>query len=71
MNCDACGENMTDEDGNWPGKSIALLGAHPAKERVEEVFGKNKFDICYVCVLKSLGVKEKKHAEAGQLKDPA
>lgn len=60
MKCDACGKDLSNEDGeNWPGKSIALLGAHPARKRVEEVFGKNKFDICYVCVLKSLGVKVK------------
>ena len=70
MNCDVCGESITDEDGNWPGKSIALLGAHPARKKVEEIFGKNKFDICYVCILKSLGVKTK-HAKAGQPKDPA
>jgi hypothetical protein len=70
MNCDVCGEDLRNEDGKiWPGKSIALLGAHPARRKVEKAFGKNKFDICYVCVLKSLGVK--KHAKVGQPKDPA
>ncbi|MCK5016959.1 MAG: hypothetical protein KAS32_07785 [Candidatus Peribacteraceae bacterium] len=60
MNCDVCGEDLRDENGSvWAGKQISLLGAHPARKRVEEVFGKNKFYICYVCVLKSLGVKRK------------
>lgn len=66
MNCDVCGENLNYEgEGNVVGKEIALLGANPARKKVEEIFGKNKFYICYVCVLKSLGVKKIKHVEAG------
>ncbi len=63
MNCDVCGSDLKDEDGrNVIGKKVLLLGAHPARKKVEEIFGKNEFCICHVCVLKSLGVKEKKDA---------
>ncbi len=61
MNCDACGIDLRDEnDGNIVGKEVSILGANPARKRVEEIYGKNKFYICYVCVLKSLGVKKPK-----------
>ena len=60
MNCDVCGQDLKGEDGYIiAGKEIALLGDHPARKKVEEIFGKNKFSICYICVLKSLGVKSK------------
>lgn len=64
MNCDVCGENLNDERGKAnAGIVIQLLGANPARKRVEEIFGKNRFRICYVCWLKSLGVKPKRYAE--------
>lgn len=58
MNCDVCGADLRDNDGFLcVGKQVSLLGAHPAKAKVEEVFGKSEFRVCYVCLLKSLGVK--------------
>jgi len=62
--CDVCGYDLKDEDGYAiVGVQVDLLGANPARKRVEEVFGKNQFSICHVCQLKSLGVKPKGHAE--------
>ena len=64
MNCDVCGENLKDENGKAvAGVTIRLLGANPARKKVEDIFGKNIFRICHVCQLKSLGVKPKRHAE--------
>lgn len=64
MNCDVCGENLKDESGKAvAGVVIKLLGANPARNKVEDIFGKNEFRICYVCWLKSLGVKPKRNAE--------
>jgi len=64
MNCDVCGENLKDEGGKAAAAVVVqLLGAHPQKNRVEDIFGKNQFRICHVCWLKSLGVKPKRHAK--------
>ena len=64
MNCDVCNENLSDDMGKAnAGVVINLLGANPAKKKVEDVFGKNIFRICHVCQLKSLGVKPKRHAK--------
>ena len=60
INCDVCGYDLRDEDGRAvSAKDVRLLGATPEKQRVNELFGKTQFRICYVCYLKSLGVKEK------------
>lgn len=67
MNCDVCGYSLKSEEGIVIGMKVYLLGANPARKRVEKVFGKNKFDICYVCLLKSLGVKEIKPAKLDNL----
>ena len=65
MNCDVCGYNLKDEYGlNVFAVEVKLLGAHSARERIEEIFGKNEFRICHVCYLKSLGV------QTGQPQDP-
>jgi hypothetical protein len=62
--CDVCGFDLRfDGKLTISGVQIDLLGANPARKRVEELFGKNQFKICYVCWLKSLGVKPKGHAE--------
>lgn len=59
MFCDVCKQDLRDENGHLVvGMQISLLGANPARKRVEELFGKNKFNICHVCLLKSLGVKK-------------
>ena len=64
MNCDVCNYDLSDDRGKAnAGVCVDVLGAHPAKKRVEEIFGKNVFRICHVCQLKSLGVKPKRHAE--------
>jgi len=64
MNCDVCGCNLKDERGyNVAALKISLLGANPARKKVESLFGKNQFRICYVCRLKSLGIKEIKHED--------
>jgi hypothetical protein len=63
MNCDVCGYNLTDDSGRANvAVEIKLLGASFERKRVEEVFGKNEFSICYVCRLKSLGVKTRQPA---------
>lgn len=67
MDCDVCGQDLRGEEGIVIGKKVYLLGANPARKRVEEVFGKNKFNICYVCLLKSLGVKEVESAKLDNL----
>lgn len=67
MNCDVCKTSLIDRDGyDIVGKKISLLGAHSAREEVEILFGKNVFNICHICLLKSLGVKPiKKSTKAG------
>ena len=74
MNCDVCRHDLRDEDGYiTAGLRISLIGYADTKEgqRAIKTFGKNKFDICYVCQLKSLGVKELKPTQkTGQSKEP-
>ena len=66
MKCDVCGYDLADDTGyGVPAVEVKLLGAVPEKQRVEELFGKHQFAICYVCYLKALGVKPIKHAKAG------
>ena len=56
--CSVCNIDLRDEGGyTQSGIEINLLGATPARKRVEKLFGKFKFKICHVCYLKSLGVK--------------
>ncbi len=64
MDCDVCGCDLKgDSNRANAGITISVLGANPARAKVEELFGKNVFRICHVCQLKSLGVKPKRHAE--------
>ncbi len=75
MNCDVCGHDLRDEDGYiTAGLRISLTGCAETSEgqRTIDTFDKIKFDICYVCWLKSLGVKEPKKPtpKTGQSKDP-
>lgn len=58
-NCAVCGYDLREDGYAIHAIEVALLGANPAKQRVEEIFGKSKFRICHVCYLKSLGVKPK------------
>ena len=56
--CDVCGLSMTDDENReFVGISFEL-SRHPEAERVLKTFGKQTFKICFVCWLKSLGVKE-------------
>lgn len=60
--CDVCGINMTDKGCTVIGMNITIqfdaLSDHKEIQRLENTFGKTNFKICYVCWLKSLGVKE-------------
>ena len=56
--CDVCGINMTDRGCTAIGKDISVQGDHKEFQRVENAFGKTDFKICFVCWLKSLGIKE-------------
>lgn len=58
MYCDACGQDLRIDGHIIVGTQVSLLGANPARKKVEELFGKNQFNICYACLLKSLGVKK-------------
>lgn len=59
MNCDVCGYDLKDEGGFAnPAVKVDMQGKREM-ERVVEIFGKYKFRICYVCLLKSLGVRVK------------
>lgn len=60
--CDVCGRDMVDEnDCEVVGYSIIIedLGNYLSREvkYIKETFGKADFKICYVCWIKSLGVK--------------
>lgn len=60
MNCDVCKRNLSDEGGKAVvAVQVSLLGANPMRKEVEELYGKNKFNVCYICQLKSLGIKKK------------
>lgn len=64
MACDVCGQDMKGgERYDTVGVQVSLLGANVMRKKVEEIFGKNKFSICHICWLKSLGVRPKGHAE--------
>ncbi len=69
MNCAVCDGSLKDADGyaNFA-VEVALLGPSPARERVEKIFGKFKFRICYLCYLKSLGIKAKNTPKQGSRK---
>jgi hypothetical protein len=58
--CDVCGRPMYDDNGR---ECIAVaigVSDHPEADRVKEVFGKQAFNVCFVCFLRALGVKELK-----------
>ena len=59
--CCVCGHNMTHDGASTIGRSVYISSSVPniEFERVESEFGKSEFHICWVCWLKSLGVKGK------------
>lgn len=70
MLCDVCKKPLPAEGKRYvAGFSVSLLGANPARKKIEEIFGKNIFHICHICLLSSLGVK-KINTDTGQSQDP-
>lgn len=63
IKCDSCGMELTNDKGQTTiGISISLTdntNTNLEVRRVKDNFGKLKFNICYCCWLKSLGVKPK------------
>ncbi len=62
MKCDVCETELEDESGcTVSGIEITLdkTDMRPEIRRVKRIFGKEHFAICYVCWLRSLGVREK------------
>lgn len=57
--CDACGRPMYDDEGRECIAVNIAVYAHPEADRVLKVFGKQTFNICFVCFLRALGMKEK------------
>ena len=61
--CDVCGRDMVDEnDCEVVGMSLIVVDnrevmEHPEIARLRDTFGKTSFKICYVCWVKSLGIK--------------
>ena len=67
--CDVCGHDMYDPKANYTVTAVRVsiqiayqdpLSKHREIQRVVKTFGKLAFDVCYVCYLKSLGVKPKR-----------
>jgi len=67
--CDSCGHDMYDPKTNNSVTGVRIevavrpgeeKTAHAEFKRIIDTFGKSDFDVCYVCWLKSLGVKPKK-----------
>lgn len=63
--CDVCSHEMWDTESqtNLIGTVMKLTisdnVSHPEVQRVKDLFGKLEFNVCFVCWLKSLGVKER------------
>lgn len=53
--CDVCGELLTCDTA----VEVVVMKTFPIFERIEKLFGKAQFDVCYVCYLKSLGIRTK------------
>ena len=58
-NCDLCGDCLTHKGVTDSALGIELDGdhSHPQRQKVLDMFGKDRFRICYCCWLLSLGVK--------------
>lgn len=63
--CDVCGHHMKSktDKGEMIGISFtfneASFGDHSEIKRIERMFGKTKFNVCFPCCLSSLGIKRK------------
>ncbi len=62
MRCDVCGivRTIFIED---KAISLEIPETHPSYEHILTEFGKITFDICWICRLKSLGIKPIKFKE--------
>jgi hypothetical protein len=56
--CDVCGRPMYDNEGRECIAVNIAMYEHSEADRVKEAFGKQSFNICFVCFLRALGVKE-------------
>lgn len=56
--CDVCGRPMYDGEGRECIAVNIAVYEHSEADRVKEAFGKQSFNICFVCFLRALGVKE-------------
>jgi len=57
--CSACGHDLADKEGfRVSAVDIRIDDSTPEGKRASELFGGKEFHICYVCWLKSLGVKQ-------------
>jgi hypothetical protein len=61
--CDVCGKPMYDDVGHEEIAVSVNISDHPEADRLLEVFGKQRFNVCFVCFLRALGVKEKRTDE--------
>jgi hypothetical protein len=69
--CDVCSFDLTDDSGYATiGKVVQLSSSAPEKQRAINMFGKDKFNICYCCYLKSLGIKQPKTETVSDSKRP-
>lgn len=68
IHCDVCNTDLTDETGatvigmayNLSDiRSDKTKPAHKEYVRLVEVFGKENFNVCFVCWMKAMGIKPK------------
>ena len=58
--CNVCGHDMKDLNGYRISGVGIRLPRNSEGKRAEEEFGDTEFHVCYVCRLKSLGIKKPK-----------
>ena len=67
--CDICGDEMSAKIGketvDWKGISIDMstdkkISKHPEYKKLIKTFGKAKFEVCFTCWMRSLGIPIKK-----------
>lgn len=59
INCDVCSRNMTNKKGETIIALRITVGDEAVEaEDVDRMFGKKDFNICGICFLKALKVKE-------------
>ena len=61
--CDVCDKPMYDDVGREEIAVAINIWDHPEADRVLKIFGKQRFNVCFLCFLRALGVKEKRTGE--------